>query len=89
MSWFGKKAKKDGDGGPEVVLSVEGMHCGSCGLLIDDELEEVAGVREASTDVRAGRSVVQLTTEGIDHGLLIAAVERAGYKATVATVATG
>ncbi|MBT2452318.1 heavy-metal-associated domain-containing protein [Streptomyces sp. ISL-43] len=65
--------------GLEVVLFVEGMHCAHCGLLIDDELEEIPGVRSSSTDMRAGRTVIRLE-EGadVDTAALIAAVEEAG-----------
>ncbi len=68
-----------------MVLTVVGMHCGSCGLLIDDALEDVPGVRSARTDVRTGRSVVDLDDTDVDPAVLIAAVERAGYRAALAT----
>ncbi|MCX5302721.1 heavy-metal-associated domain-containing protein [Streptomyces sp. NBC_00160] len=83
MKLFGRKQKDDTETGPLVVLEVEGMHCTSCGLLIDDELEEIPGVRSASTDLRSGRSTIRLE-EGaeIDTAVLVAAVENAGdYKA--------
>ncbi|MGA5215237.1 cation transporter [Streptomyces cinereoruber] len=74
------------EAGSAVTLLIEGMHCTSCGLLIDDELEDVDGVRAATTDVRTGRSVVRLD-EGadVDSAVLVAAVEAAGdYTARVA-----
>lgn len=86
MKLFGRKNKTEAGTGVEVVLLIEGMHCGSCGLLIDDELEEIDGVRSAATDVRAGRGVVRLV-EGaeVDTAALVAAVEAAGaYTARVA-----
>ncbi|MET9514342.1 cation transporter [Streptomyces sp. NPDC002994] len=87
MKLFGRKNKSEREtGGPQVELLIEGMHCNSCGLLIDDELEDLPGVRSAATDVRAGRSVVRLE-EGtdVDTAALLAAVESAGdYTARVA-----
>jgi copper chaperone len=86
MKLFSRKNKTDAGIGAEVVLLIEGMHCGSCGLLIDDELEELPGVRSAATDARTGRSVVRLE-EGaeVDGAALVAAVEAAGeYTACVA-----
>ncbi|MBC9723926.1 heavy-metal-associated domain-containing protein [Streptomyces sp. TRM68367] len=77
------RRKQETETGPAVVLTVEGMHCSSCGLLIDDELEEVPGVRSARTDVRSRRSTIRLE-EGatVDTDALVAAVQRAGdYKA--------
>lgn len=85
MRWLhGKAREQEQDAGPRVVLKVEGIHCSSCGLLIDDELEEVPGVRSSRTDVRAERTTVQLSDEdAVTPVALVAAVERAGYKATV------
>lgn len=74
------------DAGRRVVLLVDGMHCTSCGLLVDDELEDVPGVRSAATDVRAGRTLV-LLHEGVDvaPAALVSAVEGAGdYTARLA-----
>ncbi|MFB8128724.1 heavy-metal-associated domain-containing protein [Streptomyces mirabilis] len=88
MKLFGGKNKKDEkelETGPQLVLQIEGMHCSSCGLLIDDELEEVPGVRSASTDVRSGRSVVRVEDAELDTDLLIKAVQGAGdYQARLA-----
>ncbi|WP_328971435.1 cation transporter [Streptomyces sp. NBC_00239] len=86
MKLFSRKNKSEPDTAPQVVLLVEGMHCASCGLLIDDELEDVPGVRSAATDVRAGRTVVVLD-EGahVDGAALVTAVQAAGdYTARVA-----
>lgn len=80
MRLFGGRKKQEPEPvGPEVILEVEGMHCTSCGLLIDDELEETPGVRSARTDVRSGRSTVRFE-EGavVDMDALVAAVRQAG-----------
>ncbi|WP_232107633.1 MULTISPECIES: heavy-metal-associated domain-containing protein [Streptomyces] len=79
MKLFSRKNKTEADAGPQVVLLVEGMHCSSCGLLIDDELEDIPGVRSSSTDVNAGRTTVRLE-EGaeVDTAALVAAVQQAG-----------
>ncbi|MFI5520516.1 cation transporter [Streptomyces platensis] len=88
MKLFSRKKDENDEteAGAQVVLEIEGMHCNSCGLLIDDELEDLAGVRSAATDVRTGRSVVRLE-EGadVDGAVLVAAVEAAGdYTARIA-----
>ncbi|MCX4631262.1 heavy metal-associated domain-containing protein [Streptomyces sp. NBC_01443] len=85
MKLFSRKKPKAVTG-EQVVLLVGGMHCTSCGLLIDDELEDLAGVRSAATDVRAGRSVVRLEDGAdIDTAALVAAVKAAGdYTARIA-----
>ncbi|MEV7521474.1 cation transporter [Streptomyces sp. NPDC091371] len=86
---FGRKSGRpdpEPDTGRRVDLLIEGMHCTSCGLLIDDELEEVPGVASATTDTRRGRCAVRLERGAdVDPAALIAAVEAAGdYAARVA-----
>lgn len=69
------------------TFAVTGMHCASCGLLIDETLEdEVAGVRRAETSVRRGRTVVT-TDDGVDPGVIAAAITAAGYPAALETTA--
>ncbi|MGH3313005.1 MAG: cation transporter [Streptomyces sp.] len=77
------KRKKEPEPGQRLVLVVEGMHCSSCGLLIDDELEDIPGVRSSTTDVHSGRTTVRLEEgSGVDTVALVAAVRRAGdYRA--------
>ena len=41
---------------PTLVFAVGGMHCASCGLLVDDFVEEVPGVASSTTHPAAGRS---------------------------------
>ncbi len=35
---------------PKIILSIKGMHCGSCAYLIEDILKEQKGVTEAKVD---------------------------------------
>lgn len=63
-----------------MEFTVTGMHCNSCGLLIDDEVEELAGVVASATSVRAGRTVVD-TDRPVDPAAVIAAIAAAGYTA--------
>ena len=68
-----------------IVLAVEGMHCGSCGLSIDDAVEEVPGVARATTSFRSGLTEVLLTEDADRDSLLpqvLSAVAEAGYRAT-------
>ncbi|MEK2479148.1 heavy-metal-associated domain-containing protein [Streptomyces noursei] len=83
MKLFNRKKAAGAAMGGQVVLLVEGMHCSSCGLLIDDELEDIPGVGSSTTDMNGGRTTVRLE-EGaeVDVAVLVAAVEAAGgYKA--------
>jgi copper chaperone CopZ len=63
-----------------MVFAVEGMHCASCGLLVDEVVEEVTGVVSSATDVRAGRTVVTVGGD-VDPATVLAAIDGAGYAA--------
>lgn len=60
------------------TFRVEGMHCASCALLIDDTLQDLPGVRGTETSVKAGRSVVELG-DGSTPADVIAAINELGY----------
>ncbi|MFD7260433.1 heavy-metal-associated domain-containing protein [Streptomyces sp. NPDC059874] len=66
-----------------LEFAVSGMHCNSCGLLIDDEIEELAGVTASTTDLRTERTVVELDRP-VPAEQIIEAIATAGYTATVA-----
>ena len=63
------------------TFTVEGMHCGSCGMLIDETLEELDGVHRASTSVRTGRATVEVDAARCTPEALAAAISEAGYTA--------
>ncbi|MFE6835057.1 heavy-metal-associated domain-containing protein [Streptomyces sp. NPDC057705] len=65
-----------------LEFTVSGMHCTSCGLLIDDEIEELPGVSASTTNLRTERTVVELDRP-IPAEQIIEAIATAGYTATV------
>jgi copper chaperone len=60
------------------TFTVTGMHCASCGLLIDDSLEDLDGVVVAATNVRAGRTTVTLDPDRCGPEQVIAEIGAAG-----------
>ena len=64
-----------------IVFTVTGMHCASCGMLIDETLEELAGVERAETDTRRGRTIVRAELDITSIGEMVAAIGDAGYAA--------
>ena len=64
------------------VFLVEGMHCGSCALLIDDALEDLPGVLDTHTTVKQGRSTVELDLSRNSPEDVIQAIEELGYRAS-------
>ena len=67
-----------------VTLKVDGMSCEGCAVTLHNELLEVAGVLDATVEFEEGRALVSVSaatppsTES-----LIAAVEKAGYTASL------
>jgi len=64
-----------------AAFVVTGMHCASCGMLIDDAVEELGGVRSCATDARRGRTVVRFDPAATSPEAIAAAIEEAGYRA--------
>lgn len=65
------------------TFRVEGMHCGSCALLIDDALEDLPGVHSTQTTVKHGKSTVELDLGQNSPADVIRTIEEAGYRASL------
>jgi copper chaperone len=65
-----------------VTIEVTGMHCPSCGILVDDCMEDVDGVLSSRTSVKTGRCVAVVGAAVGDEAVL-AAVAEAGYAGRV------
>jgi copper chaperone len=62
---------------------VDGMTCGSCGMLVDDAVEDIPGVRRSETSARTGLCAVEVDAPGVDPGEIVRAIGRAGYGAAL------
>ena len=67
-----------------VRLNTTGMHCQSCSMLVQMELEDVPGVVSAASDFRSGITEVVYDPQAVSVDSLVAAVEAAGYGAEIA-----
>lgn len=65
-------------------LQVEGMTCASCVRHVNAALAPIAGVADVSVDLAAGRVKV---SGDADVPALLAALQEAGYPATLAAAA--
>ena len=74
MSLFSKKET--------VKLSVSGMHCEKCVARVTEALEGVEGVTGATVTLEDESAIVE--GHGFETDGLIAAVEEAGFEASVA-----
>ena len=66
----------------ELQLKVDGMHCASCALLIEEELEELDGVAEAKASFRRQRARVVLDDARVVPAIL-EKIGELGYRARV------
>jgi Cu+-exporting ATPase len=65
-------------------LITTGMHCRSCSMLVQMELEELDGVETAAADFATGITEVVYDPDVVSVEALLSAVVAAGYGAEVA-----
>lgn len=61
-------------------ISIEGMHCASCGSNIERSLKKVKGIKEANVSLMTRNGFVE-ADESVSAEEIKKAVARAGYKA--------
>jgi len=66
--------------GKKVTFKIIGMHCTSCSMNIDGELEDTQGVISATTSYSKARSTVEFDPRTISVEKLQNIVEKLDYK---------
>lgn len=59
-------------------FNVKGMHCGSCEMLVKEDLLDIDGVVEVKADHKSGD--VEVSHEGVNLDVVKKAIEDLGYK---------
>jgi len=72
-----------------LSLSLSGMHCASCALLIERALRKVPGVKQANVNFAAEKAAVVYDGGLVRPADLVATVKKAGYGAVVVDAADG
>lgn len=67
-----------------TMLEIIGMHCASCAINIDFELEDLDGVTESQTDYVKQKTIVTYVPEKVTTDQMIATISQLGYEAQVA-----
>ena len=62
------------------TISIEGMHCKSCELLIEDELKTINGVSTIDISHKTGLATIHFDGKNINHADVVHAVRKAGYE---------
>lgn len=59
---------------------IQGMHCVGCAMVVDEAVENLAGVKSASTNYARQIADIEFDEKKITEPQIIAAIETAGYK---------
>lgn len=65
----------------KVSFKIDGMHCGSCAMNIDDGLEELEGVTKSKTSYRKQETEVSFDEARVGVETIIETVGSLGYEA--------
>ncbi len=75
------KAEKSAKG-TSLILKIDGMHCSSCSMNIDGDLEDLDGVMSATTSYKKQESKIEYDDSKVDEGQIKKVIENLGYKVT-------
>lgn len=67
----------------KTKLKIEGMHCSSCAMNIDFDLEDLEGVKKAQTSYPKQETEIEYDEGLIRLEQLIAKIQQTGYQAKV------
>ena len=68
----------------EIILEIEGMTCGHCQMTVAKALKDVKGVEEVEVNLETSKAKILFKEGKSNESKLIDAVQKAGYKASVA-----
>lgn len=60
-------------------FKIEGMHCSSCAITIDMDLEEVPGVKKARTSYAKAETEVEFDPDKVTDNLILQTIKKSGY----------
>ena len=67
------------EGSATMTVAIDGMHCNSCAMSIDWEVEDVDGVSDSSTSYAKGLTRVTFDPRTVSADMILAAIGRAGF----------
>lgn len=66
-----------------TTFKIKGMHCTSCAFNIDGELEDIDGIKEASTNYAKAQTEVKFDPQKITPEKIINVIKKVGYTAVL------
>jgi copper chaperone CopZ len=74
--------KKSNPNTRKIELTISGMHCVSCSMNIDGELEDLSGIEQAKTSYASGKTIVAFDPQKVQVSDIIQVITKLGYKVT-------
>lgn len=62
------------------VLKIDGMHCVSCTMLVDGDLEDLKGVKSSKTNFAKAQCEVEFEEAEVEIDEIVRTVKGTGYK---------
>lgn len=62
-------------------FKIIGMHCTSCAMTIDMDLEELGGVKGARTSYASGETEVEFDPDRVTDNSILESIKKSGYSA--------
>lgn len=62
-------------------FKIQDMHCSSCALTIDMDLEDLDGVKKAQTSYAKAETEIEFDPEKISDELILETIKKSGYNA--------
>lgn len=62
-------------------FKITGMHCTSCALTIDSDLEDMDGVTVSSTSYARQETIVEFDESKVSHEKILEIIKKNGYDA--------
>lgn len=67
----------------KMKLKIDGMHCSSCAFLIDGDLEDLDGVKNARTSFAKGICEIEFDDAKLNLSEIISTVKKTGYNVKI------
>lgn len=66
----------------EITFSIKGMHCSSCSMAIDGELEDLPGVKQTHTSYAKAQTKVSFDPSLTSEKTMKETIQKLGYTAS-------
>ncbi len=68
----------------KIKLKINGMHCSSCAMNIDFDLEDLEGVKSAKTSYAKEECEIEFDGKKVKEEIIIKTIAKTGYSAATA-----